>query len=60
MSPSELNGLGGEAQQEIGASQARRSGPGRCIRAKEIDVGVKIFLERKLTGTSDRFDGRRL
>lgn len=50
--PGELTGLGGEAQQEIGASQARRPGRGRCIKAKGIDVGVKIFLERKLTGTS--------
>lgn len=52
--------LGGEGQQEIGASRARRTRPGRCIRTKEMKVGVKLFLEMKLTGTADGFDGRDL
>ena len=30
----EVNGQGQEAQQETGASQVRRPGPGRCIRNK--------------------------
>lgn len=52
--------LGGEGQQEIGASQTRRTRPGGCIRSKEMKVGVKLFLEMKLTGTADGSDGRDL
>lgn len=50
----EINGLGGEGQQEIGASQARRPGPGRYIRIEETKLGDE------LAGNSDGFDGRDL
>lgn len=30
----EVSGLGGEAQQQIGASQDRKPDPGRCVRTK--------------------------